>query len=105
MGEEDLRERIKELSEKIERLEKTLDRAVKPYSELMEYVELFRTVSRGYFKLMDLYQRYGEISPDLIIPGLKDPISREVVKVLFDRGASNITQITQGRGEGPHRGE
>jgi len=45
--------------------------------------------------MLGLYQRYGAISPDLLIPGVKDSISRDIVKVLFERDGQNISQITE----------
>ncbi len=94
MPEEDLRKQIKELSEKMEGVEESLSRVAGPYSQLLEYIERFQKISGSYFKMLGLYQRYGAISPDLLIPGVKDPISRDIVKVLFERDGQNISQIT-----------
>ena len=85
---------IKELSEKMDSLENSMSRVTAPYSELLGYVERFQKISSSYFKMLGLYQRYGAISPDLLIPGVKDPISRDIVKVLFERDGQNISQIT-----------
>jgi DNA-binding transcriptional ArsR family regulator len=96
MGKEaDLRREIQELREQVARLERTLDRVAAPYSELLAYVERFQELSRAYFRILALYERYGEVAPDLVIPGLKDPIAREIVKTLFERGGRNISQITE----------
>ena len=93
-GDEDLQKQIKSLSEKMESLEESMRKVVTPYSQLLEYLDRFQRISSSYFRLMDLYQRFGEISPDLLLPGVKDPISREVVKILFERNGQNISQIT-----------
>jgi hypothetical protein len=93
--EEDIRKEIKELSEKIEKLEETLSKISGPYSELLGYLSQFNTISKGYFRLMDLYGKHGTLSPDLIIPGLKDPISKEIVVILFNKKEQNISQITE----------
>jgi DNA-binding transcriptional ArsR family regulator len=93
MPDEDLQKQIKSLSEKMESVEESMKLVTGPYSQLLEYVERFQKISTSYFKLLDLYQRYGEISPDLLVPGVKDSISREVVKILFDRDGQNISQI------------
>lgn len=94
MAEEDLEKQIKALSEKMESVEETMGKVAAPYSQLLEYVERFQKISSSYFKMLGLYQRYGAISPDLLIPGVKDPISRDIVKVLFERDGQNISQIT-----------
>lgn len=95
MTEEDLRRKIRKLSEKMESLEKALATLSAPYMEIVSQIEQLERVSRGYFRLIDLYQRYGSISPDIIIPGLKDPISEEIIRILFDKEERNISQITR----------
>jgi len=98
MGKEDqteeLQEQIKALAEKMESVEESIGKVAQPYSQLLEYIERFQKISSSYFKMLGLYQRYGAISPDLLIPGVKDPISRDIVKVLFERDGQNISQIT-----------
>jgi len=95
MADEDLEKQIKSLSDKMESLEESMRMVATPYSQLLEYIERFQKISSSYFRLIDLYQKYGEISPDLLVPGVKDSISREIVKILFDRDGQNISQITQ----------
>lgn len=82
------------MSTKMESLEEALSKVAAPYSQLLEYVERFQKISSSYFRMLGLYQRFGAISPDLLIPGVKDPISRDIVKVLFERDGQNISQIT-----------
>ena len=94
MADEDLQKQIKALAEKMESVEDSMSKVAVPYSQLVEYVERFQKISNSYFKMLGLYQRYGAISPDLLIPGVNDPISRDVVKVLFERDGQNISQIT-----------
>ncbi|MBU0684695.1 MAG: hypothetical protein ABIE25_04405 [Thermoplasmatota archaeon] len=94
MADEDLKKQIKSLSEKMESVEETMSKVAQPYSQLLEYIERFQKISSSYFKMLGLYQRYGAISPDLLIPGVKDSISRDIVKVLFERDGQNISQIT-----------
>lgn len=91
---EDLQEQIKTLSEKMESVEESIGKVAQPYSQLLEYIERFQKISSSYFKMLALYQRYGAISPDLLIPGVRDSISRDIVKVLFERDGQNISQIT-----------
>ncbi|MFQ6107737.1 MAG: ArsR family transcriptional regulator [Thermoplasmata archaeon] len=95
MAEEDLGKEIKELSEKMERLEKTIREISSPYSQVLDYLERFQEISRGYFRLLEMYERYGTVSPEVLLPGLKDPISIEIVKILFDARERNISQITR----------
>jgi DNA-binding transcriptional ArsR family regulator len=95
MAEEDLEKQIRSLSEKMESLEESMRMVTTPYSQLVEYLDRFQKISSSYFRLIDLYQKYGEISPDLLVPGVKDSISREIVKILFDRDGQNISQITE----------
>ncbi len=94
MADEDLGKQIKALSDKMESVEETMSKVSQPYSQLLEYIERFQKISSSYFKMLGLYQRYGAISPDLLIPGVKDSISRDIVKVLFERDGQNISQIT-----------
>ncbi|MFQ5910126.1 MAG: hypothetical protein ACE5IJ_05315 [Thermoplasmata archaeon] len=95
MAEEDLRKEIRQLSEKMERLEKTIKEISTPYSQVLGYLERFQEISRGYFKLLEMYERYGSVSPEVLLPGLKDPISIEIIKILFDAKERNISEITR----------
>jgi DNA-binding transcriptional ArsR family regulator len=95
VADEELQEQIKDLAKKMQSVEDTMDKVAGPYSQLLEYIERFQKISGSYFKMLGLYQRYGAISPDLLIPGVKDPISRDIVKVLFERDGQNISQITE----------
>jgi len=95
MGEEDLRDEIRELRTQIAQLSEALEMAVKPYQKVLGQLDELQGVAKRYFGLLELYQRYGEISPEVVIPGLKDPISQEVVKILFDKGDRNISQIAE----------
>jgi len=91
---EDLKREIRALSEKMESLEDSMSMVAAPYRQLLDYIERFQKISTSYFRLLDLYQRYGEISPDLLVPGVKDSISREIVKALFEQDGQNISQIS-----------
>lgn|GEM_PF-208509 len=94
MADEDLQEQIKDLAKKMQSVEEAVDKVAGPYSQLIDYIERFQKISGSYFRMLGLYQRYGAISPDLLIPGVKDSISRDIVKVLFERDGQNISQIT-----------
>ncbi len=95
MPEDELQGQIKALAEKMETVEESMKLVAAPYSQLLEYIERFQKISSSYFRLLELYQRHGEISPDLLIPGVKDSISREIVKILFERDGQNISQIAE----------
>ncbi len=95
MAKGDLQEDVRELRKQIEALREALAQVTKPYSELAGYIDWLQELGRGYFRLLDLYARHGSISPELVIPGLKDDISRHIVSVLVDRGDRNISQITE----------
>ena len=92
---EDIRKEIKDLSEKIDKLEETLTKISQPYSEIVGYISQFQSISKGYFRLLDLYDKHGSLSPEVIIPDLKDPISKEIVVILFSKKEQNISQITE----------
>ncbi len=95
MAGEDIRKDLRELREQIEALREAFSRVTQPYSELAGYLEQLQDFSRGYLRIMDLIQRYGGVSPDLAVPGVKDDISRHIVTALLDRGDRNISQITE----------
>ena len=86
--EDDLRKDIQKLNEKIVELEDII-------IELREPIKKLEETTLGYFKLIDLYMRYGSISPEILFPELKDNISREILKSLFEKNGLNISQITE----------
>src|SRR5256886_4451614 len=94
MVQDDLQKEIRELRSQIEALRTALSDVTRPHAELMAYVDRLQDASRGYFRILGLYTKYGTVSPDLVIPGLKDDISRHIVVALFDRPDRNISQIT-----------
>src|SRR3989449_6654518 len=95
MVQDDLQKEIRELRSQIDALRTALTDVTRPYAELMRYVDRLQDASRGYFRILGLYTKYGTVSPDLVIPGLKDDISRHIVVALFDRPDRNISQITE----------
>ena len=84
---------IEELTEKIAQLESSLKDVSKPYAELVVQINQFQGIVQKYFRLLDLYQKHGVISVDVILPDVKDRISREIMRILFDHPDSNITEI------------
>lgn len=95
MGDEDLRKEITDLREQMEALSAAFDRIAKPYGQLFEYLDRFQGIARSYFRVLDLYEKYGAVSPEVVLPGLKDPIAKEIVKALFEKGDRNVSQVTE----------
>ena len=94
MGDEDLRKEIQDLRDQMEAFSAALDRITRPYGQLFEYLDRFQNIARSYFRVLDLYQRFGSVSPEIVVPGLRDPIAKEIVKALFEKGDRNISQVT-----------
>ena len=94
MAGDDIKKDLKELREQVAALQDALSQALDPYRELAQYVQRLQDLSAGYFRLIDLVQKYGTVSPDLVIPGLRDDISRHIVTALFDKPDRNISEIT-----------
>jgi DNA-binding HxlR family transcriptional regulator len=93
--EEEKKAQLEDLASKIEQLEGAIHLLRKPYGELLGHLDRLQEIARSYFRLLDLLERYGSLSPDMAIPELKDPISRDIVKALFEKGGRNISQITE----------
>ena len=94
MGEGDLQDDVRELRKQVEALREVLAKVAEPYREIAGYLDELQTIARGYFRLLDLYAKHGAVSPDLVIPGLKDDISKHIVTALFEKGDRNISQVT-----------
>jgi len=86
---------VEDLSRRIGQLEEALRDVARPYTELSEHLAKFQDIMNRYFGLLELYQRHGIISIDAILPKVKDPISKEIMRILLDRPGLNISQITE----------
>lgn len=84
----DLAEEIKELNKRIDELESMLSALMKPLNDA-------RKTTQNYMRLAGLLLDHGGLTPDLILPELKDAISRDIVRVLLERNEQNISQITE----------
>jgi len=71
----EVKKQLHELNEKMDELQEVLAKVAAPYAEIADYLERFQQIVGNYFRLMDLYQRHGAISPELVVPGLRDSIS------------------------------
>jgi len=83
-----LKEELEALGNRLNKLETILDEISKP-------LERYRDLTSSYFKLLNLYSEHGVISPELIVPEVKDPISKDIINVLFRKSDQNISQITE----------
>jgi len=85
--EKDLAEEVKELTKRISELEKMLSVLLKPLSDVQK-------TTQNYMKLAGLLLDHGGLTPEVILPEVKDPISKDIVRVLLERPEQNISQIT-----------
>ena len=84
----DLAEEVKELNKRISELEKMLSILIKPLQNVSK-------TTQNYLKITSLLLNHGGLTPDMILPEIKDSISREIVRVLLERSDQNISQITE----------
>jgi hypothetical protein len=85
---EDLAAEIKELQKRIAELEQMLASIMKPLTDA-------RLTTERYLRLAGLLLDHGGLTPDLILPEVKDPIERDIVRALLDRQDQNVSQITE----------
>ena len=84
----DLAEEVKELNKRISELEKMLSILTKPLQNVGK-------TTQNYLRITSLLLDHGGLTPDMTLPEIKDPISREIVRVLLERTDQNISQITE----------
>ena len=84
----DLAEEVKELNKRISELEKMISILVKPLQNVSK-------TTQNYLRITSLLLDHGGLTPDMILPEVKDPISREIVRVLLEKSDQNISQITR----------
>ena len=84
----DLTDEIRKLNKRISELEKMLSILIKPFQKIQD-------TTSNYLKIIQLSLEHGGLTPDLILPEVKDSISKEIVRVLLDRNEQNISQITE----------
>ena len=84
----DLTKEVKELNKRITELEKMISVLIKPLREVGQ-------TTQNYLKITRLLLDHGGLTPDVIIPEIKDNISREIVRALMKRSDQNISQITE----------
>jgi DNA-binding transcriptional ArsR family regulator len=86
--EEDLPKQVKELNKRIAELESMMAKLVAP-------VQKMQRSTQNYMRIVDLALKHGGLSPEMLLPEVKDPISKDIVKVLLKKSDLNITQITE----------
>lgn len=84
----DLTDEIRKLNNRISELEKMLSTLTQPLRRIQD-------TTSSYLRIIRLLLEHGGITPELIIPDVKDPISKEIVQVLMDKKEQNISQITE----------
>ena len=84
----DLVKEVQELNKRISELEKMLSVLIKP-------VQNASKITQNYMKITRIILDHGGLTPDMIMPEVKDPISKEIVRVLLDKSEQNISQITE----------
>jgi DNA-binding transcriptional ArsR family regulator len=85
---DDLTEEIQKLNNRISELENMLSQLLRPLQQV-------QNSTSQYFRLVQLALEHGGLSPDLILPDIKDPISQEIIRALLDRKEQNISEITE----------
>src|SRR2546422_9449554 len=94
MAGDDIRKDVRELREQIEALRAALESVARPYSEIAGVVDQLRSLTGGYFRILDVIQRFGGVGADLAVPRLEGDISRHVLAVLNEGGGPNVVPGT-----------
>ncbi|HEQ79352.1 MAG TPA: hypothetical protein ENN76_03705 [Euryarchaeota archaeon] len=88
LSQDELKEEIRELNRRLAQMESMLLKLVNP----VDYIDI---PAKGYLKLVSLALQHGRISPDMLIPKIRDDISRAIVQTLVEKNGQNISQITE----------
>ncbi len=81
---------MEDIERRLERIEEFIARYLDN-----EYLQYVRHILASYMRLINIYVEYGKISPSIIFPEVKDPISREIIEILFSCGRLNTSQIAE----------
>lgn len=93
MPESEKDKQIEKLSERIAELEASISAITVPYAELVDRLGQVQGIVNRYFRLLDVYEKHGVISIETILPQVKDPISKEMIRILLDHPNLNISQL------------
>ncbi|NJE10821.1 ArsR family transcriptional regulator [Thermococcus sp. MAR1] len=78
-----------DLAREVQELRKALE-------ELRESFAVVSQMAQAYLRLINLYAQYGVLGIEVAVPEIKhDPISREIVRILFDLKRANVSQIAR----------
>jgi len=97
MGEKELEEQIVELSRRIAEMESLMKRLAGALLDNRGTRQLQSAASSiaPYMRILDSYMSNGSVGPEIVLPQVKDPISREIISVLFSIKEGNISRITE----------
>ena len=84
-----------DLSDEIQKLNKRIGELESMLSQLLRPLQQVQNGTSQYFRLVQLALEHGGLSPELVVPDIKDPISREIIRALLDRNEQNISEITE----------
>jgi len=85
----------KDLSEEVKKLNKRIAELEKMISTIVEPLKSVKDLTQNYLKIAGIIMDKGGLTPDAVLPELRDPISQDIVRVLLDRSELNISQITE----------
>ena len=85
---DDLTEEIQKLNDRLSELESML-------SQLLHPLQQVQNSTSQYIRLLQLALEYGGLSPERVVPEIKDSISKEIIRALLDRSEQNISEITK----------
>jgi len=84
----ELSEEIRSLSKRIDELESMLRAVLQPFQNM-------RQSTGDYVRLIGLLLEHGGLTPDTIFSEIKDPIEKDIIRVLTQKKDLNISQITE----------
>lgn len=97
MGEKELEDQIVELSRRIAEMESLMKRLAGALLDNRGTRQLQSAAYSlaPYMRILDSYMSNGSVGPEIVLPQVKDPISREIISVLFSIKEGNISRITE----------
>ncbi len=84
----DLAEEVNELNRRIGELEGVISALIGPVQRAQE------SASR-YYRLLEILLEHGGLTPEAILPEVKNPISQDLVRILLAGKPQNISQLTE----------
>jgi len=84
---DNLSDEIKSLNKRIDELETMLRTVIQPFQEIGKSTS-------NYIRLIGIMLEHGGLTPDTILSDLKDPIEKDIIRVLTQKKDLNISQIT-----------